>query len=127
MAVGGRKGAVYPSKYRIHRTLPSPFDDGATITIATPISITIPIAGDTYCRFYWKASKAGTLKFEYARPYPNESTVYATKPVVDVVTVADTEKLVTIPVEGESQLKITFTPDATGVITHADICHNWGI
>ncbi len=126
MAIGGRKGQVYPSNTRIHRKLPAPFEEGATITAATPITILVPIAGDNYTRFYFKASKAGTLKFEFVRPYP-ESAVYDTKAVVDVTTLADTEKLVDIPVEGESQLKITFTPADTGTITYADICHNWGI
>ena len=126
MAVGGRKGQVYPSNTRIHRTLPAPFDKDGTITIATPITILVPIAGDNYTRIYFKASKAGTLKFQFVRPFP-ESAVYDTKAVVDVTTVADIEKLVDIPVEGESQIKITFTPDATGTISYCDVCHNWGI
>ena len=124
--VGGRKGQVYPSNSRIHRKLPAPFDEAGVITAATPIIILIPIAGDSYSRLYFKASKAGTLEFEFVRPFP-ETTVYDTKAVVNVVTVADIEKVVTIPVEGESQLQITFTPDDTGTITYADICHNWGI
>lgn len=128
MAGGG--GTPYPSNERLHRRLPAPFKEGGTITIATAISLTEPIAGDNYTRFYWKASKAGTLKFEFVRPYKSpEATedVYDTKAVPDVTTVADTEKVVTVPVEGESRLKITFTPDATGTITYADISHNWGI
>lgn len=126
MAVGGEKGQPFPSNKRIHRKLSGDFAELAAVTFGTPITIMVPIAGDNYTRLYFKATKAGTLKFEFMRPHP-ETDVYDTKPVPDVATVADTEKVVTVPIEGEGKLKITFTIDVTGAITYADVTHNWGI
>lgn len=126
MAVGGKKGQPFPSNKRIHRKLSGAFAELAAVTFGTPITIEIPIAGDNYTRLYFKATKAGTLKFEFMRPHP-ETAVYDTKPVPDVTTVADIEKVVTVPVEGEGKLKITFTIDVTGAISYADVSHNWGI
>ena len=126
MTVGGKKGQPYPSNTRIHRKLSGSFAELAAVTFGTPVSIIIPIAGDNYTRLYFKATKAGTLKFEFERPHP-EIGVYDSKPVPDVVTVADIEKVVTVPIEGEAKLKVTFTIDVTGVITYADVAHNWGI
>ena len=127
--VGGRKGQHYPSNSRIHRKFPpkGPFAEGATVTIASPITEEIAIAGDNYTRIYFKADVAGTLEFEFLRPYPDKTAVYDTKAVPDVATLANTEKLVDIPVEGESRLLVTFTADATGLMVYADVAHNWGI
>ena len=127
--VGGRTGQHAPVNSRIHRKLPpkKSFAEGATLTIAVPITEIIAIAGDNYTRIYFKADVAGTLVFEFMRPYPEASAVYDTKPVPDVAIVASTEKVVDVPVEGESRLLVTFTPDATGLMIYADESHNWGI
>ncbi len=119
-------GQQYPSNARIHRKIPGEFAEAAAFTAPTPITAEIPIAGDNYTRIYFKASKAGTLKFEFVRPYPS-SAVYDGSAVADVVTVADTEKMVDVAVKGESRLKITFTPDVDGAVTYGDVCHTWGI
>lgn len=126
MAVGGQTGQPYPSNTRIHRSLSGVFAEAAAFLAATPISLQIPIAGDNLTRIYFKASQAGTLKFEFVRPYPSDA-VYDTKAIPDAPTVLDVEDTHDVVVKGESRLLLTFTPGATpGTITYADISHNEG-
>lgn len=122
---GGKKMLVPEANY--HLEVQQGLEIGGALTngVAAVASVSLVEASDW--AFYFKATCAGTLVFEYFRP--NLTSVYDTNAIANVAVSADTEVLchpdlataAEIP-RGQGGLKITFTPSADGVVTTADFC-----
>ena len=106
-------------------------DPGTAFTNADPVVAEVAIAGAFLVRLRGLFTGDGTLSFRYlrpasARPADPSAAGYAYDPTVtgphaDVTVTADTEFLVDINPGGESDLEVTFTPGADGVVTFFDV------
>lgn len=121
----GKKMLVPEANY--HLEVQQELAIGAVLANGTPVTATVSLVEASDWAFYFKATAAGTLVFEYLRP--DLTTVYDTNAIADVAVSANTEVLchpdlstaAEIP-RGQGALKITFTPSGAGVVTTADFC-----
>lgn len=121
-------GTPDPLDFRYHRPVAPAgkiLGAGYDYTVAVPVSVVIPIAGCQTVRLRGKFTQDGTLAFAYLRPRSvrvNDDDVYAlSSPHADKAVVDATEFLVDIVPAGESELKVTFTPGASGEVTYFDV------
>jgi hypothetical protein len=106
-------------------------DPGTHFVNGDAVTAEIAIAGALLVRLRGKFTGGGTLSFKYLRPgsarNPDSTGAgysYSTAldtPHADVAVVANTEFLADIEPGGESDLLLTFTPSADGVVTFLDV------
>jgi hypothetical protein len=144
MTTGSRRaaGTSDPLDFRIARAVGAPATDtlyggniaaglpGSTLTDATAVTAQIAIAGALLVRLRGLFTAGGTLHFQYLRPAAlrpaaaGAGYAYSTAvvpPVGDVTVTANTEFSADITPGGESDLLVTFTPSASGVVTFFDV------
>ncbi len=129
--VGHRVGKVATPDTNLYGGNLATNDPGTHFTNGTACIAEEAIAGALLVRIRGLFTGGGTLSFKYLRPASArnpDSTgagyAYSTAldtPHADVVVVANTEFLADIESGGESDLLLTFTPTADGVVTWLDI------
>lgn len=106
-----------------HRKAGAALADGASVTSGVPAVEIFATGGAKVASVRFRATVAGTLALAYLRPRgPNEALVaYTASQPADTAITANTEAVVSLTPNGLSLLRATFTPSATGAITHCDV------
>lgn len=104
----------------LHRRLGGNMGPGVACANGVDVVQRVTIAGSPGGSVRFKATAAGSLKFEFQSS--DGVDTYGTGNPVAVPVVANTETKLDFTARGEAYAIITFTPSANGTFTFVDLC-----